>query len=171
MEEKTTDLSTILSISGKPGLYKKVAQAKNGLIVESLTDGKRFQAFAHDKVSSLDDISIFTESGDKSLKEILQKIREITDNGQAPDPKSDNQKLKEFFEKVMPDYDRERVYVSHIKKIYLWYNLLLEKNMLDFTEEPEEADESSKNEETSAESAPKAGTENSPEPENDESAG
>ncbi len=167
MEENTTDLSTILSISGKPGLYKKVAQAKNGVIVESLTDGKRFQAFAHDKVSSLDDISIFTESDDKSLKEILQKIREITDNGQAPDPKSDNQKLKEFFEKVMPDYDRERVYVSHIKKIYLWYNLLLEKNMLDFTEEPEESDESG---ETPAESTSEAGTENSPEPEKDESA-
>jgi len=138
MEEKTTDLSKILSIAGKPGLYKMVAQAKTGVIVESLIDGKRFQAFTHDKVSSLEEISVFTDTDDKPLREILQAIREKTNGGMAPDPKSDNQTLISFFETVMPDYDKDRVYVSHMKKICAWYNLLLEKNMLDFTEKAAE---------------------------------
>lgn len=138
MEEKTTDLSKILSIAGKPGLYMMVAQAKTGVIVESLTDGKRFQAFTHDKVSSLEEISVFTDTDDKPLREIFKGIREKTNNGLAPDAKSDNQTLKSFFETVMPDYDRDRVYVSHMKKIFSWYNLLHEKNMLDFKEKEEE---------------------------------
>lgn len=141
MEEKTTDLSKILSIVGKPGLYKTVAQAKTGVIVESLAEGKRFQVFSHDKISSLAEISVFTQSEDKPLRDILKIIREKTDNGKAPDPKSDNQKLKDFFEGFLPDYDRERVYVSHIKKICAWYNLLHEQNMLDFVEKEEETEE------------------------------
>jgi hypothetical protein len=140
MEDNKTDLSKIMSISGKPGLFKMVAQAKNGVIVESLLDGKRFQAFSHDKISSLEEISVFTDSDDKPLREILLTIKEKTNSGQAPDPKSDNQKLKEFFETIMPDYDRDRVYVSHMKKMYAWYNLLLEKNMLDFVEKEKEAE-------------------------------
>jgi len=141
MEEKTTDLSKILSIAGKPGLFKMVAQAKNGVIVESLIDGKRSQAFTHDKVSSLEEISVFTDTGDKPLREILQAVKEITNQSKAPDPKSDNQALVLFFETIMPDYDRDRVYVSHIKKIFAWYNLLHEKNMLDFKEKDIEASE------------------------------
>lgn len=143
MEENTTDLSKILSISGKPGLYKTIAQVKTGVVVESLIDGKRFQAFAHNKVSSLEEISVFTETEDKPLKEILNTIREKTEGGKAPDPKADDRKLKDFFETILPDYDRERVYVSHIKKICAWYNLLQEKEMLDFLNkeiEPEEAE-------------------------------
>ncbi len=142
MEENKTDLSKILSISGKPGLYKTVAQAKNGVIVESLTDGKRFQAFSHDKVSALSDISVFTQNEDKPLRDVLQAVREKTDNGKAPDPKSDNQKLREFFESILPDYDREKVYISHIKKICAWYNQLHEKNMLDFAAKEEESETS-----------------------------
>ena len=153
MEENTTDLGKILSISGKPGLYKMVAQAKNGVVVESLVDGKRFQAFTSDKVSSLEEISVFTDTDDKPLREILQSIREKTGNGQAPDAKADNQKMKEFFETIMPDYDRDRVYVSHMKKIYAWYNLLHEKNMLDFTEKAEEKPEASDSEEKPSEKA------------------
>lgn len=141
MEENTTDLSKILSITGKPGLYRMVAQAKTGVIVESLVDGKRFQAFTHDKVSSLEEISVFTDTDDKPLREILKTIKEKTEGGKAPDPKADNQKLKEFFETIMPNYDRDKVYVSHMKKIYAWYNLLHEKEMLDFTEKPEEPEE------------------------------
>jgi len=146
MEEKTTDLSKILSITGKPGLYRMVAQAKTGVIVESLIDGKRFQAFTHDKVSSLEEISVFTDTGDKPLREILKTIKEKTEGGKAPDPKADNQKLKEFFETIMPNYDRDKVYVSHMKKIYAWYNLLHEKEMLDFTEKPEEPGEGTEGE-------------------------
>jgi hypothetical protein len=151
MEKETTDLSKILSITGKPGLFKMVAQAKNGVIVESLIDGKRFQAFTHDKVSSLEEISVFTDADDKPLREILKTIREKTEGGKAPDPKSDNQKLKDFFETIMPDYDRDRVYVSHMKKIYAWYNLLQEKDMLEFTEKPEE-EETAGEDEVSTES-------------------
>lgn len=155
MEKEKTDLSKILSITGKPGLFIMVAQAKNGVIVESLIDGKRFQAFTHDKVSSLEEISVFTDTDDKPLREILQTIRKKTENGKAPDPKADSLKLKEFFETIMPDYDRDRVYVSHMKKIYAWYNLLLEKDMLDFTEkeeeEPEEAEKSPDTEDKSTE--------------------
>jgi len=168
MEENKTDLGAILSISGKPGLYKKVAQAKTGVIVESLIDGKRFQAFAHDKVSALNDISIFSETDEIPIRVVLQKIREISENGKAPDPKSDNQKLKDFFEKVIPDYDRERVYVSHIKKIYAWYNLLHEKNMLDFTEEPEEAEEAGKEAEPPAENTTEAEAKKTTDPEEDQ---
>lgn len=151
-EKKTTDLSKVLSISGKPGLFKMVAQAKNGVVVESLIDGKRFQAFTNDKVSSLEEISVFTDTEDKPLREVLQSIREKTDNGKAPDPKSDNQKLKEFFGTIMPDYDRDRVYVSHMKKIYAWYNLLHEKDMLEFAEPEKEQEEDAESEEKSAES-------------------
>ncbi|MBE0664077.1 MAG: DUF5606 domain-containing protein [Bacteroidales bacterium] len=146
MEKETTDLSKIMSISGKPGLYRLVAQAKTGVIVESLIDGKRFQAFTHDKVSSLEEISVFTDTDDKPLREILTTIREKTEGGKAPDAKADNQKLKEFFETIMPNYDRDKVYVSHMKKIYAWYNLLHEKEMLDFTEKPEEPIESTEEE-------------------------
>jgi hypothetical protein len=146
MEKETTDLSKIMSISGKPGLYKMVAQAKTGVIVESLIDGKRFQAFTHDKVSSLEEISVFTDTDDKPLREILTTIREKTDGGKAPDAKADNKQLKEFFESIMPNYDRDKVYVSHMKKIYAWYNLLHEKEMLDFTEKPEEPEENTEEE-------------------------
>jgi cobalamin biosynthesis protein CobT len=149
MEENRTDLSKVLSITGKPGLFKMVAQAKNGIIVESLIDGKRFQAFTHDKVSSLEEISVFTDTDDKPLRELLTAIKEKTNNGKAPDPKADNQSMKDFFESIMPDYDHDRVYVSHMKKIYAWYNLLHEKNMLDFIEKSEEAEE--EGEEPSAE--------------------
>jgi hypothetical protein len=142
MEETRTDLSKILSISGKPGLYKMVAQVKTGVVVESLIDGKRFQAFSHDKISSLREISIFTNTEDVSLQEVMKTIAEKTNKGKAPDPKTGNQELKYFFETILPDYDKDRVYVSHLKKIFTWYNLLHEKDMLDFVEEeaPETTD-------------------------------
>lgn len=141
MEGNTTDLSKILSISGKPGLFKTITQVKTGVIVESLIDGKRFQAFAHNKLSSLGEISVFTETEDKPLIEILKAIKEKTESGKAPDPKVDDSKLKEFFETILPDYDRDRFYVSHMKKICAWYNLLHEKNMLDFVEKETETEE------------------------------
>lgn len=141
------DLSKILSISGKPGLFKMVGQAKNGLIVESMTDGKRFPAFSHDKISSLEEISIFTNEGDLELKEVFKRIYEKQDGGKAIDPKSKNQQLKDFFEEIVPDYDPEQVYVSHIKKVVTWYNILQENQMLDFTEEEEESPEKEQNDE------------------------
>jgi hypothetical protein len=132
------DLSTILAISGKPGLCKSVAQTKNGLIVESLIDGKRFPVFTHERMSSLAEISVFAVDEDVPLDEVLKKIYEKYDGKPAISPSSKGEELKAFMKEVMPNYDEDRVYTSDIKKILTWYNLLAEKEMLDFTEEPKE---------------------------------
>ena len=134
------DLTEILSISGKPGLYKMISQTKTGMLVESMNDQKRFPVFAHEKISSLEEISIFTETDDIPLKEVLQKIHTMMEGDKALSHKSSANELKDFFEDVVEDYDKERVYVSDIKKVIQWYNILLEKELLDFTEE-EEAEE------------------------------
>jgi len=129
------DLNKILSIAGKPGLYKLVAQSKNGLIIESLIDGKRMNAFMNEKISSLEEISLFSHSEDVALKDVLRNMFNLTSGQKAIDNKADDVKIKEFFGQIVPDYDKERVYVSHMRKVIGWYNLLLEKGMLDFTEE------------------------------------
>ncbi|HBZ67866.1 MAG TPA: hypothetical protein DEO70_13610 [Bacteroidales bacterium] len=134
------ELKEILAISGKGGLFKMVSQAKKGVIVESLTDGKRFPAFLHDKLSSLEEISIFTTGEeDKPLKDVFKAIFEKYDGGQIPEVGSDSTKLRSWFEGILPEFDKERVYVSDIKKVIIWYNQLHEKNLLDFTE-PVEAE-------------------------------
>ena len=146
------DLKEIMAIAGKPGLYKMVAQAKNGVIVESIIDQKRTQAFAHDKISSLEEISIFTEAEDKPLKEVLKYFFEKLEGKEAPDFKNDNNKLKAFFSEMLPDYDKERVYTSHMQKVVSWYNLLVQHNMLDFSE-PEEIKEDAPVDETPGDEA------------------
>ncbi len=137
------ELSKILSISGRPGLYKMIGESKSGLIVESLSDGKKFPVFAHERVSSLKEISIYTETDDISLRKILAKLRETQNDKPVDNPKKASaSQLKELFEQIVPDYDKESVYVSDIKKVFLWYNLLLENNLLDFTDEEEDEDTS-----------------------------
>ncbi|MCK9422666.1 MAG: DUF5606 domain-containing protein [Bacteroidales bacterium] len=131
------DLSKILSIAGKSGLYKVVSQAKSAVIVESLNDNKRFPAFGHEKISSLEEISVFTTNEDLPLKEVFKAFHQKLEGKPAIDSKSDNNTLKKFFLEMVPDFDKERVYVSDIRKMVNWYNLLLEKNLLDFSE-PEE---------------------------------
>jgi len=133
-------LKDILSISGEAGLFKFVAQGKNAIIVEHLETGKRSSAFSSAKVSSLEDISVFTENEDLPLGKAFDKIFEKESGGQAIDSKSDSVKLKKYFEEVIPDYSREKVYLSDIKKIILWYNLLQKKGLL-IKEEPEKAAE------------------------------
>jgi hypothetical protein len=136
------DLSKILSISGKPGLFKLVGESKNNVIVESLIDGKRFPAFSHDRISSLHEISLYTESEDTPLEEVFKNIYEEADGKPAPDPKkSSSAEIRAFFEKILPDYDREAVYVSDMKKVFMWYNFLLEKEMLEFPEDDAETDQ------------------------------
>ncbi|MBL7104799.1 MAG: DUF5606 domain-containing protein [Bacteroidales bacterium] len=135
------DLSKILSISGKPGLYKMLAQTKNGMVVESLSDGKRFTAFVHERVSSLEEISIYTNDEDLLLKDVLKSIFEKQNGEAAISYKSDPAELKAFFEEAVPDYDKENVYVSDIKKVIYWYNLLQEMGMLEFEEDKEEEKE------------------------------
>ncbi len=138
------DLSKILSISGKPGLYVMVGEAKNNLIVESLIDGKKTPSFAHDRVSTLKEISIYTDNEDVALEKVLKGIHEFTEGKPLDNPKkSSSDSLKATFAKILPDYDRDAVYVSDIKKIFSWYNLLLEKEMLEFKEEDTEEAETS----------------------------
>ncbi len=129
------DLSKILAISGKPGLFNSLAQTKTGVVVESLIDGKRFPAFAHERISSLAEISVFTNDDDMPLEDVFKKIFEKYEGGQAIDHKISGDKLKAFLLEIVPDYDQERVYTSDIKKIVMWYNLLIENEMLDFSEE------------------------------------
>ncbi len=140
------DLTEILSISGKPGLYKMISHTKNGMLVESMNDQKRFPVFSHEKISSLEEISIFTETDDIPLKEVFQKIHEMLEGNKALGHKSSSDELKDFFDDVIPDYDKERVYVSDIKKVIQWYNILHEKDLLDFT--PEEETEKEKETDT-----------------------
>jgi hypothetical protein len=137
------DLSKILSISGKPGLFQVISQLKNAVLVESLVDKKRFPAFAHEKISSLKEISIFTTGEDKPLRDVLKIMFDKFEGKTALDTKVDDKTLKAFFLEVVPDYDSERVYVSDIKKIINWYNLLAENNLLDFTELKEETGQES----------------------------
>jgi len=137
------DLKEILSVSGKPGLFKTIAQTKTGVIIESLTDGKRLQAFASDKISSLGEISIFTKDEDLPLREVFRLIQEKNSDQPAPDAKTDDKALKAFFESILPDYDRERVYVSHMRKLVQWYNLLIANGITDFSVPAEEAEDDS----------------------------
>lgn len=125
------ELKDILAIGGKPGLYKFISQAKNGIIVEGLQDKKRSPAYATDKVSALDDIAVFTEEEEVSLAEVFVNIFKKMEGEIAISHKSDSSELKDFFSDVLPGYDRERVYVSDIKKIIAWYNFLHELGMVD----------------------------------------
>ena len=108
------------------------------MLVESLVDKKRIPAFSHEKISSLKEISVFTTGEDKPLRDILKVLHEKFEGKPAIDPKADDKTLKAFFLEIVPDYDPERVYISDIKKIIAWYNLLAENNILDFTEPEEE---------------------------------
>ncbi len=132
------DLSKILSISGKGGLFKVVSQSKNAVIVESLVDKKRFPAFGHERMSSLEEISIFTTGDDRPLKEVMKAFFDKLEGKAALDPKSADKDLVQKFGEIVPDYDTDRVYVSDIRKVFAWYNLLLSNDLLDFSEETSE---------------------------------
>ena len=132
-------LRDILSITGKPGLYKLVSRGNNMLIVESLLDGKRVPTYSRDKIVSLGEISMYTMGEDIALSEVLTKLGEkeglkVT----AIDPKkADNDELREFFGEVLPEFDRDRVYPSDIRKLIQWYNILINAGITDFTVDEE----------------------------------
>ena len=140
-------LKEILSVTGKPGLFKLISQGKNMLIVESLIDGKRMPAFTKDKVVSLADIAIFTENEEVPLIQVFEKLR-VKENSAAAsiDSKADNDKLRAFMLDVLPEYDRDRVYPSDIRKLINWYNILINSGFTSFVEteevvkEPEETE-------------------------------
>ena len=129
-------LKDILSISGEPGLFKFIAQGKNAIIVEHLETKKRSSAYGSAKVSSLEDIAIFTEKEDLPLGKVFDMIYDKVNGGPAIDPKTDPIKLKAWFEEILPDYSRDKVYLSDIKKVAQWYNILHNLNMLE-KEQPE----------------------------------
>jgi hypothetical protein len=129
-------LKDYLSIGGEHGLFRFIAQGRNAIIVEHLETGKRSSAFGSAKVSSLEDISIFTEGEDMPLSKVFDSIFEKHGETAAIDPKSDNEALKKWFGEVLPGYDRERVYPSDIRKLATWYNTLHKLNLL-VREEPE----------------------------------
>ena len=135
-------LKSILSISGKPGLFKLVSGAKNMIIVESLVDGKRFPSHQRDKVISLADIAMYTETTEVPLREVLEKVKALENGAEASvDPKAEPAVLREWFAKVLPDFDRDRVYPTDIKKLVQWYNLLVKSGNDDFSEKTEETTE------------------------------
>lgn len=154
------DLSGVISISGRPGLYKVIAQGKNSIIVESLMDKKRFPAYSTDRISALEDISIYTVDDDKPLKGILEDIYAKQEGKAAPSHKEDLSVLQAYFTEILPDYDEERVYPSDIKKLFQWYNLLLNAGLLvpAKEEEKEKVAKESKSEDGEAKkaAAPKA---------------
>ena len=134
------ELREILAISGQPGLYKYVAQSARGIIVESLADGRRFNAPASSRVSSLTEISVYIEGDDIPLAEVFTRIYDHTGGKQAVSPKETPEKLKAAFAEALPEYDRERVHVSDIKKCFAWYNTLVAAGFTEFKlpEEPQE---------------------------------
>ncbi|MDA3954155.1 MAG: DUF5606 domain-containing protein [Bacteroidales bacterium] len=127
-------LKDILSISGFGGLYKFISQGRIGIIVESLEDKKRMNASATAKISALEDIAIFTETEDIPLKDVFKAIFEKENVGESISHKSSANELKSYFIEILPDYDRERVYVSDIKKVINWYNILHKLELLNFEE-------------------------------------
>ena len=135
-------LKKILSITGKPGLFKIISQGKGILIVEELGSGKRFPAHSRDKVVSLGDIAMYTESGDTPLGEILDKVY-AKHEGKKIDVKGliADKGLRKAFEEVVADYDRDRVYESDIKKLFTWYNILVDAGFKEFAEQKEEKTE------------------------------
>lgn len=138
-------LQTILAISGKPGLYKLVSRAKNSLIVEVLDEThRRIPAFATDRITSLADIAMYTDTDDVPLHKVLTSLKTLEDSKAASIniKKASGDELREYFAKVLPDFDRERVHNSDIKKLIQWYNILIANGISDFDNElaPTEGD-------------------------------
>ncbi|MEE4197922.1 MAG: DUF5606 domain-containing protein [Bacteroidales bacterium] len=137
-------LKDILSIAGHGGLFQFISQGRHGIIVESLETKKRMNASATAKISALEDIAIFTDTEDIALKDVFKAIYEKENGGEAISHKSSPDELKSYFAEILPDYDRDRVYVSDIKKVFQWYNQLHQLDMLNFDEEEETKAESEK---------------------------
>ena len=132
------DLRTVLSVSGKPGLFKLIAHQKSGVVVESLLDGKRTAISSSANVSSLGDIAIYTYEEEVPLREVFQKIAAISEGKEVLSHKSPKDDLEDFFGEVLPKFDQERVYVSDIKKVVQWYNILAKNDLLSILKESDE---------------------------------
>ena len=148
------NLKEILAISGKPGLYKLIAQSRNGVIVESLADGKRFPVAASQNVSSLGDIAIYTYEDEKPLAEIFRAIYTKEEGKECLSHKESNATIEAYVGEIIPNYDQERVYTSDMKKLLNWYNILNKHGLVDLeVEEEAETEEAESAEATEAKSA------------------
>jgi hypothetical protein len=137
------DLSGIISVSGMGGLFKVLTQTRNGLMIESLLDGKKQPVFSSHKISALEDISIYGMQDDIPLKEVFKAIKD-SNTTSFPESKDSDAKFIEAFAKMLPNYDADRVYVSDMKKVLTWYQLLESKGMLETTEDSDTSETSSK---------------------------
>lgn len=136
-----TDLARILSVSGQHGLFNYIAQARNGAIVEALSDKRRTCFDMKSRITTLADISIYTSEGELKLKEVFLKLQAVLGDADAPSAKASSDELKSLFAKAVPDYDSDRFYVSHMKKVVEWYNELKNFASLDFEDENAEETE------------------------------
>jgi hypothetical protein len=151
------NLSGIIAISGKGGLFTVAGQSKNNVIVESVIDGKKFPAFSSNRISALEDISIYTYEGDELLSDIFKLIFEQEKGGEAPSHKDNVNDLKKYLRGIIPEYDEERVFTSDIKKLFQWYNLLHGANKLELKEKKKDKVEN-KEADPKKETAPETGT-------------
>lgn len=135
-----TDLTKILSISGQSGLFRYISQSRAGAIVESLADKRRTCFGINSRITTLEDVSIYTDDGETRLKEVFLNMKKELGDADAPSSKSSAEELKAFFAKVLPDYDRDRFYVSHMKKVVEWYNALKHYASLEFAD-PDKGEE------------------------------
>lgn len=142
-----TDLARILSVSGQHGLFNYIAQARNGAIVEALSDKHRTCFDMKSRITTLADISIYTSEGEMKLQEVFQKLHDALGEADAPTSKASADELKALFLKAIPNYDGDRFYVSHMKKVVDWYNELKNFASLDFEEGNEGEDASEEAEE------------------------
>jgi hypothetical protein len=136
-----TDLSKILAVSGQSGLFLYISHARNGAIVEALADKKRTSVSMTSKLTSLADISIYTDDEEVKLQQVFLNMKEVLGDADAPSSKSSAEELKALFEKALPAYDRDRFYVSHMKKVVEWYNALKNYATLDFVDLDAEVEE------------------------------
>ncbi len=145
------EFKDLVVVSGKPGIFKIIKSSEKGFIIESLEDKKRIPVFIHDQISSLEEISIYTDEDDMLLKEIFHKMLIHEDKQEIIDlkiNKPSNDELRDFFGKFIPEYDEERVYPSHIKKIIRWFQILNQHDLLDLVVPKEEEEKTDEKEET-----------------------
>ena len=139
------DIKDFIAISGQPGLFKMVSQGKSIIIAENLETGQRMPVHASSHVSSMEEIAVFTKKEDKPLKEVFLEIYQKEEGKTILDPKkSTNDQIIEYFASILPAYDRNKVYLSDMKKIFTWYNILVTSGNIDWTVEEKTEDEREK---------------------------
>ncbi len=145
------NLKDILSISGQSGLFKYISQGRQGIIVESFEDKKRTCVYTTQKVTTLEDISIYSDDKEVPLADVFKTIFDREKGGETINHKSSPEELKKYMTEILPNYDKEKVYVSDIKKVVQWYNLLHKHDLLKFEEEKKEKKEEKKEKEEKTE--------------------